>query len=101
MELEVNSFHMGAFVDYYGNPDNGFHVLGEVGYAQLKATTANVTQNLSGLGLAAGIGYDWWVSNAWSLGILGRFMFSPMRREEFDSTNLMYRPSLLFTATYH
>jgi hypothetical protein len=93
---------VGAFIDYYNNPESGLHILGEVAYGQVEADAAfNFQMNFKGVVLGAGLGYDWWVSDSWSLGILGRFSFSPLRRDEYNSSNQLYLPSLAFTATYH
>jgi hypothetical protein len=100
--FDLNLFHIGAFIDYYTSPDSGFHMLGEVAYAQLGAASdINFEQNLKGVALGVGLGYDWWVSNGWSLGLLGRFTFSPLKRDEYNSSTQLYLPSLAFTATYH
>lgn len=100
--FDYDLFHVGAFVDYYTDPESGFHMLGEVSYLWIDGSGDLVTQqNLKGVGLAVGLGYDWWVSDGWSLGLLGRFTFSPLHRDEYDSSNQLYLPSLAFTATYH
>jgi hypothetical protein len=90
----------GAFVDWYVNPREGFHLQGLMGFAALSSTN----DDPSGIGVGVGIGQEWWVADQWSLGILGRLMYAHMTRSEDDSTtnrHSVIAPALLFTATYH
>ena len=99
---DLNSFHVGAAMDYYLDPEGGLHLLGELGYAQLSGSGSLVEpQTLQGVGLCAGLGYDAWVSDNWSLGALGRLTFSPLHHKQADTNHWLLLPTLNFTATYH
>jgi hypothetical protein len=67
----------GPYVDYYPDPRKGFHVLGDVGGAVQLGAGYIARLHPPGIGytLGAGVGYDWWVSNEWSLGLLARFQY--------------------------
>lgn len=101
-DITWNLFHVGGFVDYYTDPASGLHLLGEIAYAHLSSSgTRGDPQAIRGLALAAGLGYDWWVSDNWSLGGLARFAFTPMSHEQRDANYWLLLPGLNFTATYH
>jgi hypothetical protein len=70
---------IGPYVDFYPSPQGGFHVLGTLGYAQVTADNGNgiiEEATSSGFTLGAGIGYDAFVSDEWSLGALGRLSYA-------------------------
>ena len=68
---------LGASVDWYPSPTGGFHAGGTLGIAWAVAETpaGSDFDDIGGAGLGAslGAGYDWWVGEEWSLGVLGRF----------------------------
>jgi hypothetical protein len=35
-------------------------------------------RKFSGIGLIAGVGHDWWISDRWSVGILARLVYANM-----------------------
>lgn len=99
---DLNLFHIGAFIDYYTDPESGLHILGELAYGQIETTGSDIeSQTTQGLLVAAGLGYDWWVSDNWSLGLLGRFDFGAMQHSQTDAKQWLLLPALNFTATYH
>lgn len=70
---------VGPYVDYYPDPHGGFHVLGSLGYAQVTFDDGDGIVDdatSSGFTLGAGIGYDAFVSDEWSLGALGRLGYA-------------------------
>lgn len=70
---------IGPYVDYYPDPLGGFHVLGSLGYAQVSFDDGDgVVEDAtsSGFTLGAGVGYDAFVSDEWSLGALGRLGYA-------------------------
>ncbi|HEU4408507.1 MAG TPA: hypothetical protein VFS43_24810 [Polyangiaceae bacterium] len=110
--FESFSFHLlGPFVDYYVDPRRGFHLQGSVGLGLLGVGDGEVDGNdnpalrehgSAGVGAMVGIGYDWWVSDRWSLGVLGRVSYAAMSGENDDEAEWSHRvlaPALLFTAT--
>jgi len=98
---------LGVFVDVYPDPTSGLHFQGLVGYAQLSSSDSDAADNPTGIGLSAGVGYEWWVGEQWGIGLLGKLMYASTK----DSANslsgpvdLKYStvaPALLFTATNH
>src|SRR5207244_3229219 len=76
---------VGPFLDYYVDPHAGLHLQAAVGYGILAlgegrgATRTNLVyvQEQSGGGITGlvGAGYEWWTSDAWSVGILARLTF--------------------------
>ncbi|HYQ04887.1 MAG TPA: hypothetical protein VER96_39700 [Polyangiaceae bacterium] len=74
----VNFFAMaGAFVDYYPRRELGWHVQALAGYAALAFGDFS-DEAPGGLGLMAGVGHDWWVSNTCSAGFLARLSYANM-----------------------
>lgn len=100
--VDLNLFHIGAFIDYYTDPESGLHLLGELAYGQVDTTGSDIeSETVQGVLAAGGLGYDWWVSNSWSLGLLGRFSFGAMQHSQLDTKQWLFLPALNFTATYH
>lgn len=70
---------VGPYVDFYPSPQKGFHVLGTLGFAQVSFNDGNGTVDAassSGFTLGTGVGYDGFVSDQWSLGVLGRLSYA-------------------------
>lgn len=97
-----------AMLDVYPNPKMGFHFGGGLGFASTRARADEDAQASSdaqiGLGLAPHVGYEWWVSNYWGLGVLGRFVYARTKgdyatdgKEQDTSTGF----AILFSATYN
>jgi hypothetical protein len=69
---------VGATVDYYLNPNKGFHFGGTVGAASLEGPKPpdgppdRDKLGGTGAGISLAAGYDWWIGDQWSLGVLGR-----------------------------
>ena len=73
---------IGPYVDYYPDVQGGLHVLGTLGYGLLSfddgsgnGDDATSSETSSGFTLGAGIGYDAFVSDEWSLGALARLSY--------------------------
>jgi hypothetical protein len=100
---------LGIMGDFYPNPRRGFHFQGAIGLAVL--TGLNPGGDLSsrhaafGGGAMAGIGYEWWVGEQWSVGVLGRGTVGAMTENDGLGARWFHFaaawPSILFTATYH
>lgn len=97
-----------AFVDWYPRPRNGFHLQGALGVAGLSAAGAAPRKDAyqaGGIGLSLGAGYEWWVGDEWSLGLLGRVTAIGLSGK--DDAEVEFRhavstsPALLLTLTYH
>ena len=95
--LSLNSLLIGPFADWFPDPHGGFHLGGTVGLARLSLSDKDddtTAQSPVGFGGAFVIGYDWWVSKEWSLGITGRFMGSAVSDENngVKGTAVSYQP---------
>ncbi|MEI9950091.1 MAG: hypothetical protein WDO74_14245 [Pseudomonadota bacterium] len=66
---------VGPFVDYYPSASCGWHVQALVGYASVGYADIN-SGAPNGIGLMAGVGHDWSVSDHWSIGALGRLVYA-------------------------
>ncbi len=87
---------------YYFDQHGGVHVIGLWGFAMLDPGTGGDTY-AKGSGAAVGAGYDWWVGDEWSLGILGRvvMMRTSTELDGHDYSHSTLSPAVLFSATYH
>ena len=102
---------IGPLVDFYPGEEGGFHLQGSVdlatyvagvGTPEVAGPTAQGHTAL-GFGVTAGIGYEWWVGEEWSLGALARFAWGSTsgtdnRGVSWDHRS--YAPALLVGATY-
>lgn len=101
---------VGPFFDYYFDPRKGLHVEGALGIANVRGLSIesgsfDKDHIAVGFGMVAGFGYEWWVSNEWSIGILGR-LSAAVAASKDDNDNRWWHlvgasPSVLFTATYN
>ncbi len=94
------------FGDYYFDPTKGLHLEALVGYGVLSAQASDgstSSNDPTGLALGVGFGNDWWVSDEWSIGVLGRFIYAPLSYSAGGET-LKYStitPALMATFTYN
>jgi hypothetical protein len=99
-EVAVFSF-VGPFIDYYLNPSKGLHILGGAGVA---TTFSGHSEDVAvSLETFVGAGYEWWVGDQWSVGLLGRLsLLNPggIRSNEFNESALPMAHGLV-TFTYH
>ncbi len=102
-DVSLNFLTIGPYVDYYIDPTKGLHVLGTVGYAVENVSSKNSSSNGStGFGLGLGVGYDWWVGDEWSIGLLGRFTYAHMTQSAggITVTDNTITPAILASFTY-
>ncbi|HEY0707694.1 MAG TPA: hypothetical protein VGG33_12905 [Polyangia bacterium] len=101
---------VGPFFDYYMNPSGGFHMQGAFGVANVRGMSVETTNfdkdSISvGGGLMFGVGYDWWVSKEWSIGVLGRMTVGITGQDDKADVRWYHAvggtPSVLFTGTYN
>lgn len=101
---------VGPFFDYYPDPAGGLHMQGGFGIANVRGVSVDSVNfdkdSISvGAGLMFGIGYDWWVSKEWSIGILGRLAVGVTGQEDKAGVRWYHAvggtPSVLFTGTYN
>jgi hypothetical protein len=102
---------LGVMIDYYPNPRGGFHVQGALGIGAL-AFQNDEDSNFPGEdweggggGLMLGAGYEFWVSDQWSLGGIARVlaMSGKLRGSESERNydSRAFAPAILFGATHH
>jgi hypothetical protein len=79
-DVTLHMFAIHAFADFYPDPHGGFHVRPFLGYAGMVAERNGVTSNNNPGGpiFGAGVGYDFWVADEWSIGVMGRFAYAPL-----------------------
>lgn len=104
---------LGFTIDYYPDPHGGFHFGGTLGgavaFAETPDNEGNPFEYIGGAGSAASvmIGYDWWVSDQWSLGGMLRATGASLRGEdrqlgiEASEESEVGAIALMFTGTYH
>lgn len=99
---------IGPFMDYYFDEHGGGHLQLAIAFAAVSQEEGDdLGENYDGTGYALmiGGGYEWWIGDEWSLGLLGRLQYFSVSGEgdetdaEFDATFLM--PALMMSITYH
>jgi hypothetical protein len=101
-DLNLNLLRVGAFADYYFSRDSNLHSLLEVGYTSVFFSgQGSSSDDLSGLSLGAGLGYDTWLSEHWSLGLLARFSYVPVSAKNTDFKSTLLLPALVLNLTFH
>jgi hypothetical protein len=101
---------IGPFFDWYARDTGGFHIQGAIGLATLTpqvfgdAATQESKYLALGGGFMFGAGYDWWVADQFSLGILARttaVLLQGTDDQDVGWTHLgLTSPGLLVTLTY-
>ncbi len=96
--LQLNM--IGLISDYYPNPSKGLHFQALLGYAVMSLNDHNSSNySASGLGVMGGVGYEFWVSEEWSIGVLGRFAYAATKYQ--DTSWPTIAPALLASFTYN
>jgi hypothetical protein len=99
---DVSMYMVGAHVfgDIYPDPHGGFHVRPFLGYAALQLARNGQTGNSPGGPLVgAAVGYDFWVGDEWSIGVLGRFAYAALSLEGQSYGTIS--PALMASFTFH
>jgi hypothetical protein len=99
---------VGPFFDYYFNPTKGAHIEAAIGFATVTGTAVTSSSKDTvalGGGAVIGAGYEWWLSDNWSVGVLGRMAVGWVTGRD-NADVRWYRsvgasPSVLFTATFN
>jgi hypothetical protein len=103
---------IGPLVDWYFNPTGGFHAQASpgvatyvAGAAEPKLEGAQAQAHTSvGFGFMLGVGYEWWIGQQWSMGLLGRFVYGTTKGNDdrgVQWSHASYAPAVLISATYH
>jgi hypothetical protein len=102
---------IGPFVDWYPNVRGGFHAQAALGLATLTprvfAHPATEKSEYIAIGgaLLLGTGYEWWVADEWSIGVLAQLGLRVLRGKDDDDvawTHIVTNsPTLCVSLTYH
>jgi hypothetical protein len=108
---------LGPFIDFYPNPQQGFHAQAAIAFSIVSADQGkyNATYGDSfppdnyagtGFGLMLGAGYEWWIGEQWSLGVLGRVQYTSATLKAnsnlYDDADFSaWIPGVLVDITYH
>src|SRR5690606_22943615 len=93
---------LGLYADYYLNPaSDGLHIQAFLGYGGLETSfSGNVGgSDPTGIVTYAGAGYQWFLSDQWSYGVMGRLLFAPVSINGSSFTTI--EPAVLGTLTWH
>jgi hypothetical protein len=102
---------IGPFVDWYPNVRGGFHAQATLGLATLTprvfahAATEKSKYIAVGGALLLGTGYEWWVADEWSIGVLTQLGVRVLRGQDDDDVTWTHvitnSPTLSVSLTYH
>ncbi len=99
-------FTFGPMIDWYPDPNSGFHLGGLIGVSALNTKDRSGTDTESdavGGGGEFFIGYEWWVADEWGVGVAAR-LFSASLIDEFVIGDVRHNWSsggVVFTGTFH
>lgn len=102
--LDVSQYivGLGMYADYYLDPTKGgLHFQGFVGWGGLETSTSGNVGGSDPTGLVTylGAGYDVWLSDEWSVGVLGRLLYAPLSLNSVSFTTV--EPAVVATITWH
>ena len=101
---------LGPMVDWWFDPDAGFHALLGFGFGATSGVQPEGADggSASGLGVFAGIGHKWWISDEWGLGALlrvnhvrGTESVVTIITDTYEIEHQALGFALMFSATYH
>jgi hypothetical protein len=79
---------IGAFIDWFPDPTDGWHVGGSIDLGQMSTTDALGTRDMAGdFGASIMGGYQWWLGPSWSMGIVARASIASKGSLEDDNKN--------------
>ncbi len=99
-DVTMTLIGIGVFADIYPDVHGGFHIQPFLGWGGLDFSYQGYSGNSpTGTVLALGAGYDWWVGDEWSIGVMGRLAYAPLKLEGTSYNTVA--PAILATFTYH
>jgi hypothetical protein len=105
LDLSLDMATVGLFTAVYPDPTGGLNLHAMLGYTQFSLNMGDTTStgNPAGLSFMGGLGYDFWVSDNWSIGPDIRLAYGKGKYTTNGETNeiSMFVPTLAFTATYN
>lgn len=101
VDLKQFVIGVGAFVDYYVWSDRGLHFPLFLGWGGLETSTNGNVGGSDPTGFITyfGGGYDWWISDNWSIGALFRLVVAPSKFN--GETYTTVEPGVLLTLTFN
>jgi len=92
---------LGLTVDYYVKPEGGTHIQGFVGWGGLETSSGGNAggSDPTGLVLFVAGGHDWYVTDSWSGGVMGRLAYGSFSLNDVGYGTIA--PAILGTLTYH
>ncbi len=102
---------VGALIDVYVSPHGGFHAQADAGVAAFIAGVGDAKgegplvhgHSAVGYGLGIGAGWEWWIEDQWSMGLLARALWGWTDGDDVEGTawsHSTFVPGLLVGATY-
>ncbi len=93
------------FADIYPDVHGGMHFRPFLGYSDITLSYQGRSSTNDPHGLVFGLagGYNWWVSDQWSIGVEGRFAYAPLKVTA-GSQSVSYNtiaPAIMASFTYH
>ncbi len=90
-----------GFADYYLQPEGGLHLQGYAGWGGLETSTAGGVggSDPTGLILGLGAGYDFFISDEWSFGVMGRLSYGAFSIGGVGFSTIA--PAVVATLTYN
>jgi hypothetical protein len=100
-DVTMTLIGIGVFADIYPDVHKGLHFQPFVGWGGLETSTNGNSggSDPTGLVLAVGGGYDFFISDNWSFGGMLRIAYAPLSLNDVGFST--FSPSLLATITYH
>jgi hypothetical protein len=96
---------LGPYLDWYPDAEGGFHALIAPEITRLSVNNgAGFSQDTNvGWGVGAGVGYDFWITHAFSIGLLARFNYlsNSISVGGATATESTIAPALFVTFNYH
>ncbi|HSI03149.1 MAG: hypothetical protein ACAI38_25165 [Myxococcota bacterium] len=90
-----------GFADYYLQPEGGLHLQAYAGWGGLETSTAGGVggSDPTGLLLGLGAGYDFFISDEWSFGVMGRLSYGAFSIGGVGFSTIA--PAVVATLTYN
>jgi hypothetical protein len=99
-KYRVQYSRLGVFADYYPNPREGLHVLGNIAHAGMtivQDATDKLLANAKGVAFTAGVGYEFWIASQWSAGLLAQVGYAALSAPH--ESHGVIAPALMATLT--
>ena len=101
--IDFKQFLIGlvGFADYYLQPEGGLHLQAYAGWGGLETSTAGGVggSDPTGLILGLGAGYDFFISDEWSFGVMGRLSYGAFSINGLGFSTIA--PAVVATLTYN